>query len=136
MVFAHDTELSLQYAAALINTAPGFGDDTEEELPTVASLVAHLDSWDWSGGRPCTRAELEEVHALRPRLRELWGGVLVAIGCIGPCHRLLRGVQLRGGRRQAGAAGNCERDRKAAQERVPRCREVCEAWAHMGDRAC
>ncbi|PRY58111.1 putative stress-induced transcription regulator [Knoellia remsis] len=72
MVFAHDTELSLQYAAALINTAPGHGDSTQEDLPTVQSLVDHLDAWEWSGGRPRTRAELDEVHALRPRLQELW----------------------------------------------------------------
>lgn len=72
MVFAYDTELTLQHAVALLNSAPGFGDDTDEQLPTVAALVAHLDAWEWSGGRPRTRAELDEVHALRPRLRELW----------------------------------------------------------------
>lgn len=72
MVFAYDTELTLQHAVALMNSAPGFGDDTDEQLATVAALVAHLDTWEWSGGRPRTRAELDEVHALRPRLREMW----------------------------------------------------------------
>lgn len=72
MLFAHDTELALQYAASLINTAPGHGDSMVEDLPTVESLVTHMDGWRWSGGRPRTRAELEQVHALRPRLRELW----------------------------------------------------------------
>ncbi|MFW5469125.1 CGNR zinc finger domain-containing protein [Knoellia sp. CPCC 206435] len=73
MVFAHDTELSLQHAAALINTEAGFGDSAREDLPTLEALLAHLDDWEWSGGRPGTRAELDAVHALRPRLRELWG---------------------------------------------------------------
>lgn len=72
MLFAHDTELALQYAASLVNTAPGHGDSMEEDLPTVESLVDHMDEWRWSGGRPRTRAELEQVHALRPRLGELW----------------------------------------------------------------
>lgn len=72
MLFAHDTELALQFAASLINTAPGHGDSMEEDLPTVDSLVEHMDGWRWSGTRPRTRAALEEVHALRPRLLDLW----------------------------------------------------------------
>ena len=72
MVFAHDTELALGSAASLINTSPGLGDSGEEDLPTVEALNTHLDAWGWSGGRPRTRAELADVHALRPRLRELW----------------------------------------------------------------
>lgn len=72
MLFAHDTELALQFAASLINTAPGHGDSMEEDLPTVEALVTHMDGWRWSGTRPRTRAALEEVHALRPRLLDLW----------------------------------------------------------------
>lgn len=72
MIFAHDTELSLQYAAALINTSPGMGETDGDDLPTVQSLADHMEQWDWSGGRPRSRAELDEVHALRPRLRDLW----------------------------------------------------------------
>jgi hypothetical protein len=72
MLFAHDTELALQYVASLINTAPGHGDSMEEDLPTVESLVAQMEGWQWSGGRPRTRAELDEVHELRPRLLDLW----------------------------------------------------------------
>jgi predicted RNA-binding Zn ribbon-like protein len=72
MLFAHDTELALQYAASLINTAPGHGDSGAEDLPTVTALVAHMEGWQWSGARPRTRASLEEVHALRPRLLDLW----------------------------------------------------------------
>ena len=72
MLFAHDTELALQYAASLINTAPGHGDSRAEDLPTVTALVAHMEGWQWSGARPRTRTALEEVHALRPRLLDLW----------------------------------------------------------------
>ncbi|KGN32806.1 hypothetical protein N802_15485 [Knoellia sinensis KCTC 19936] len=73
MVFASDTELTLQHATALINTERGFGDSMEEDLPTIEALVWFFDQWRWSGRKPRTRAELEAVHALRPRLRELWG---------------------------------------------------------------
>jgi predicted RNA-binding Zn ribbon-like protein len=93
MVFAHDTELSLQHAAELINTEPGFGDSGEEDLPTLEALVRHLDAWEWSGGRPRTRAELEAVHALRPRLRELWSrdveGLVAGVNELLAEHRAL-----------------------------------------------
>lgn len=72
MVFAYDTELTLQHAVAVMNSAPGYGDSMEEDLPTVESLGAFFDEWHWTGRRPRTRAELDEVHALRPQLRELW----------------------------------------------------------------
>lgn len=87
MVFAHDTELSLQHAAHLINTEAGFGDSGVEDLPTLEALLAHLDSWEWSGGRPRTRAELDAVHALRPRLRELWSRDVE--GLVGGVNELL-----------------------------------------------
>src|SRR5690606_10117454 len=69
------------------------------------------------------------------RLRDVGGGVLVGVGRLGAGHRLLRGGQFGGGRRQAGAAGKCEGHRKAASEPVPGGDEVCEAWAH-GDSCC
>jgi predicted RNA-binding Zn ribbon-like protein len=67
MLFAHDTELALTAAAALVNTAVD-----EESLPDVATLEEFLDSWGWTGSRRRNRGELDEVRALRPRLRELW----------------------------------------------------------------
>src|SRR6476646_9386500 len=48
MLFAHDTEVALRAAAALVNTAPTLPTDTED------------------------RAELDAVRELRPRLRQLW----------------------------------------------------------------
>jgi predicted RNA-binding Zn ribbon-like protein len=74
MIFAHDTELALQGAAALVNTMPGTlpGEVQQEELRTVADLDRFLDTWTWTGGRTGTGAELDAVRAFRPRLRKAW----------------------------------------------------------------
>jgi predicted RNA-binding Zn ribbon-like protein len=71
MTFAHDTEVALNAAAALVNTDPGSvpGEDT---LLRPADLVRFLDTQGWSGARVGDEAELDDVRALRPRLRELW----------------------------------------------------------------
>jgi predicted RNA-binding Zn ribbon-like protein len=68
MLFAHDTEQGLLEVAALVNTAGG----GREELPDIAALDAFLRSWGWTGRRDRDESELRAVHALRPRLRELW----------------------------------------------------------------
>ncbi len=68
MLFAHDTEIALQGAAALVNTDTEDGD----ALPDPAALDEFVSHWGWTGSRRRTRAELEEVRALRPRLRRLW----------------------------------------------------------------
>jgi predicted RNA-binding Zn ribbon-like protein len=72
MTFAHDTEIALAAAAALVNTDPGnaSGEDT---MRTREDLVHFLDEQGWFGGRAGDHTELEAVRALRPRLRELWG---------------------------------------------------------------
>ena len=68
MLFAHDTELALRAAAALVNT-----DQPEaDELPDVASLDAFVQEWGWTGTRRRDAAELKAVRALRPQLRRLW----------------------------------------------------------------
>lgn len=68
MLFAHDTEAALLAAAALVNT-----DDSEgEQLPDLESLDRFLDEWNWTGVRRRNQRELDEVRALRPRLRRLW----------------------------------------------------------------
>lgn len=58
--------------------------------------------------------------------------VLVRVGALRARDRLLRRGQLAGGRRQASAARERGRDHKAANPRVLRFTEVCEAWAHRG----
>ena len=68
MLFAHDTEVALQAAAALVNT-----DSTDGELlPDLEALDAFVREWGWTGSRRHTRQELDEVRALRPQLRRLW----------------------------------------------------------------
>lgn len=67
MIFAHDTEVALNAAAALINT----GHDGEK-LPDLAALDAFVTEWGWTGQRVRDATELAEVRALRPRLEELW----------------------------------------------------------------
>ncbi|NYG07369.1 putative RNA-binding Zn ribbon-like protein [Phycicoccus badiiscoriae] len=71
MLFAHDTEMALRGAAALVNTAPTLPTDTED-LATVADLDAFVRQWEWTGSRAHDDTELASVHALRPRLRQLW----------------------------------------------------------------
>ena len=67
MLFAHDTEVALAAAAALVNTG------AEGGLDSVAELDAFVTAWGWTGTHRRTAAELESVRALRPRLRALWG---------------------------------------------------------------
>jgi predicted RNA-binding Zn ribbon-like protein len=66
VVFADDTELALQAAVTLANSA--LDPDT---LTTTAELDQVWDDHQYSGRRDGTPAELESVRALRPRLREL-----------------------------------------------------------------
>jgi predicted RNA-binding Zn ribbon-like protein len=68
LLFAHDTEVALAAASALVNTALAEPD----ALDRVADLDAFVDGWGWTGSRRRDRAELDEVRALRPRLHELW----------------------------------------------------------------
>jgi predicted RNA-binding Zn ribbon-like protein len=65
VVFAHDTEVSLQAAVALVNTLGS------ASLETVADLTELYDGFGYTGRHDRTRAELDEVRALRPRLRQL-----------------------------------------------------------------
>jgi predicted RNA-binding Zn ribbon-like protein len=70
MLFAHDTECALVSAASLVNTVSVV--TGEDELTTVADLDAWLDEHEFTGSRQHTRAELEAVRELRPRLRQIW----------------------------------------------------------------
>jgi predicted RNA-binding Zn ribbon-like protein len=66
LLFAHDTEVALAAAAALVNTED---DGRIDDLPGLDAFVAE---WGWTGSRRRTKAELAAVQALRPRLRRLW----------------------------------------------------------------
>ena len=71
MLFAHDTEVALRGAAALVNTAATLPTDTED-LATVDDLDEFVREWEWTGSHSGDEAELRAVHELRPRLRQLW----------------------------------------------------------------
>lgn len=62
MLFAHDTEVALQAAAALVNT----------ELLDVAALREFVAAWRWTGTVEGTVAEVDAVQALRPQLQAFW----------------------------------------------------------------
>jgi predicted RNA-binding Zn ribbon-like protein len=82
VVFAHDTEVALQAAAALVNTDERGGD----RLADLAGLDRFVEEWAWTGTRRRDTAELEQVRALRPRLRRLWeldeDGVVAEVNAI------------------------------------------------------
>ena len=72
MFFAHDTEVSLATTAALVNTLPGASHSGEDELSTTAQLTEFLDRFEFTGSRTGDPNELDEMRALRGRLRGLW----------------------------------------------------------------
>jgi predicted RNA-binding Zn ribbon-like protein len=67
VLFAHDTEVALTAAAALVNTGRG-----AEQLPDMAALDQFVTDWGWTGERAHDQAELDAVRRLRPRLERLW----------------------------------------------------------------
>jgi predicted RNA-binding Zn ribbon-like protein len=66
MVFAHDTVEALRAAVALVNA-----EEPPRTLGTVADLDAFFMRHGYTGRHDRTQAELDEVRALAPRLREL-----------------------------------------------------------------
>ena len=72
MIFAHDTEVALAAAVALVNTRADTAGPGIDTLTDVASLGDYLDAWQWTGSRARNQAELQDVRALRPRLAEVW----------------------------------------------------------------
>jgi predicted RNA-binding Zn ribbon-like protein len=84
VLFAHDTEVALAAAAALVNTDQPDRDD----LADVAALDAFVAQWGWTGTRRGDLEEVEQVRALRPRLRRLWG--LDEDGVAGAVNDMLR----------------------------------------------
>ena len=84
MLFAHDTEVALGAAAALVNTDAPAGD----QLADVAALDVFVRRWGWTGSRRSDELELEQVRALRPILRRLWQ--LDEPGVVELVNRMLR----------------------------------------------
>lgn len=70
MVFAHDTEVALASAAALVNTL-GLGDG-RDRLTTPGDLDDFVRTWDFTGSRARDESELQAVRTLRHELLRLW----------------------------------------------------------------
>lgn len=68
MHFAHDTEIALAEAAALVNTVS----DGVDFLESQAGLDDFLRGYPFSGVRLRTDEELRDVRRLREQLRTLW----------------------------------------------------------------
>ena len=68
MTFSHDVTRALGLAVDLVNSRLG----DAEQLPDLPALRRFLDEHDVSGSRALSADDLEEVHALRPRLRAVW----------------------------------------------------------------
>jgi len=68
VLFAHDTEVALVEAAALVNTLS----DGVDELTSRADLDEFFRRYPQSGVQLGTVDELESVRRLRERLRPLW----------------------------------------------------------------
>jgi predicted RNA-binding Zn ribbon-like protein len=66
VVFTHDTDWALQAAVKLVNSA-----DEPDTLTTVAELDGLLEEFSYTGRHDRTPAELDDVRAIRPRLRSL-----------------------------------------------------------------
>ena len=66
MVFAHDTELSLQAAVSLVNSG-----EPPDTLTSLAELEDFWTRFSFTGRHDRDEAELAAVRRLRPRLREL-----------------------------------------------------------------
>jgi predicted RNA-binding Zn ribbon-like protein len=84
LIFAHDTEVALAAAAALVNTGRGGA----EQLPDLAALDQFVTEQGWTGTRARDEAELDAVRALRPRLAQVWE--LPVDDAVALVNRLLR----------------------------------------------
>ncbi|MFI7588413.1 CGNR zinc finger domain-containing protein [Spongisporangium articulatum] len=72
MAYAHDTEVALVAAAALVNTLVSAERDDHDPLATRAGLDAFLTEYPYSARIDGDDRELREVRAMRPRVHALW----------------------------------------------------------------
>ncbi|MFJ6133381.1 CGNR zinc finger domain-containing protein [Janibacter terrae] len=91
MTFAHDTDVALRTAAALVNTAVGaFPDEQGDTLATLEALHEFYVGWGWTGRFDGDAAELEQVRRLRDRLRGVWVCVEDEAAAVEAVNELLR----------------------------------------------
>lgn len=72
MLFAPDTEDTLEFLVDLVNTAPGASQSGTDELSTPAQLTALVDRHGYSGRFDRDAAELASVVAARSLFRSIW----------------------------------------------------------------
>ena len=72
MLFAPDTEESLEFVVTLVNTEPGASRSGGDELVTVEMLADLLSQYTYSGRIEHDEAELRDVRQTRGRLRRVW----------------------------------------------------------------
>lgn len=91
MTFAHDTDVALRTAAALINTAAGaFPGEDGDTLATTEALREFYVGWGWTGRFDGDDGELEQARALRRRLREVWLAVDDQVAAVELVNAMLR----------------------------------------------
>jgi len=73
LLFAPDTEDTLEFLVELVNTAPGATKSGADDLPDPPALTRLLDKHGYSGRFDRDDAELTEVLATRAQFRALWG---------------------------------------------------------------
>jgi predicted RNA-binding Zn ribbon-like protein len=72
LLFAPDTEDSLTFTVALLNTVPGANASGVDELSTPAQLTALVTKYQYAGRFDRDRKELASVLRIRARLRRIW----------------------------------------------------------------
>ncbi len=72
MIFAHDTEASLQAMVDLVNTEARCSHSGEDELANLDHLDAFIERHQYTGSFTRTAGELETVRELRPEFRQFW----------------------------------------------------------------
>ncbi len=88
MHFAPDTEDTLHFAVALLNTFASASRSGTDELDTPAALTALLDAHSYSGRFDRDGAELADVRETRALLRRVWS--LDRASAVGEVNRMLR----------------------------------------------
>ncbi len=88
MVFTYDTEATLVFASALVNTVGGISAGNPDGLTETDDLQRLLDANDYSGRRDHDRAELDQVRELRAEFRRFWE--LDRDGAVELVNRMLR----------------------------------------------
>jgi hypothetical protein len=72
LLFAPDTEATLEFAVALANTHPSASKSGLDEISTPAELTAIVDEHRYSGRFDRDLGELAEVQQTRDLLRSFW----------------------------------------------------------------